>query len=251
MTIHGACDAILSATRVIAFTGAGVSVPSGIPDFRSSEGIWARYPPEEYATIQAFHADPERWWAFFRELSAAMEGTGPNPAHEALAELEALGCLQAVITQNVDQLHQRAGNSQVIELHGSPARLACLSCQSFTPGPAPSAGPAPRCEACGEVLKPDVVLFGETLPLKALAEAEALASSAEVCLTVGTSGVVYPAAGIPELTQRGGGVICQFNREPTGLTHTGRVRWFVEGPAEETLPRLVALIQAKQADPAG
>ena len=249
MSIYGIRDALLEAQRVIAFTGAGISVPSGIPDFRSGGGIWERYPVERYGTLQAFLEDPEHWWTFFRALDAGFGEVEPNPAHVALADLERLGLLQTVVTQNIDGLHQRAGSSHVIELHGSPRRMTCLACGEPRHEPAPQEGPPPRCDACDAVLKPDVVLFGELLPVADLTLAQELAAGADVCLVVGTSAVVYPAATIPELVAAHGGTVCQINKEPTDLTHLGRVRWFVEGPAEVWLPRLVELIQAARASP--
>lgn len=242
MSVYGVRDALLDAKRVVAFTGAGVSVPSGIPDFRSADGIWARYPPEEYATLTAFLDDPVRWWGFYRDLARSFADVRPNPAHEALAELERLGLLEAVITQNIDGLHQRAGNTKVVELHGGDGRLKCVRCDVTRAGEAPLEGPPPVCATCGQVLKPDVVLFGELLPRGVLDEALALARGADVCLVVGTSAVVYPAAAIPEETARTGGTVCQFDLGSTDLTHTGRVRWFIEGSAEQTLPRVVALV---------
>ena len=250
VSIYGVRDALLEAKKVIAFTGAGVSVPSGIPDFRSGEGIWAKYPPVEYGTLPAFLEDPVKWWGFFRALSASFGEVSPNPAHQALADLESLGCLQTVITQNVDRLHQRAGNSHVIELHGSPERLKCVVCQTISPGPSPMEGPPPECAVCGQTLKPDVVLFGEMLPVPSPEEAQALAREADVCIVIGTSAVVYPAATIPELTRKNGGTVCQFDKESTDLTHLGHVRWFIEGPAEETLPRLLELVRAEREAPA-
>ncbi len=246
MSLYGVRDALLAAKRVIAFTGAGISVPSGIPDFRSGEGIWARYPPEEFGTIDAFLHDPVKWWGFYRALAGAFGEVAPNPAHQALAELEQLGCLHTVVTQNVDRLHQRAGSSHVIELHGSDQRLKCVACERFTPGPSPLSGAPPICESCGRILKPDVVLFGELLPVRALEEAQELARGSDVCLVVGTSAVVYPAASIPELVHRHGGTVCLINKEPTDLNHLGFVRWFAQGGAEEVLPRLVELVRAER-----
>lgn len=245
MSIYGIRDALLEAEQAFAFTGAGVSVPSGIPDFRSGEGIWARYPPEEFGTLQAFLRDPEEWWGFFRALAGSFAEVEPNPAHRALAELERLTSLSSVVTQNVDRLHQRAGSSSVLELHGSSERLKCVVCQRVERRPAPLSGPPPCCAECGQVLKPDVVLFGEALPLADLEAAQALAATCDVCLVVGTSAVVYPAAAIPERVARQGGRVCQINSEPTDLTHLGYVRWFVQGRAEEVLPRLADLVAAE------
>lgn len=246
MSLYGVRDAILEARRVIAFTGAGVSVPSGIPDFRSREGIWAKYPPEEFGTLEAFLSDPPRWWGFYRALARAFAQVAPNPAHLVLAELGRMGLLDTVVTQNVDRLHQRAGNRRVIELHGSDQRLKCVVCQTTMEGEAPLEGKPPSCARCGQTLKPDVVLFGEALPQGVIEEAQELARQSDVCLVVGTSAVVYPAATIPEIVARGGGTVCQFDLESTDLTHLGYVRWFVEGPAEETLPRLLELVQAER-----
>ncbi|RMG10010.1 MAG: NAD-dependent deacylase [Planctomycetota bacterium] len=243
VSLWGIRDELRNARCAIAFTGAGISVPSGIPDFRSGQGIWARYPPEEFATVDAFLADPERWWGFFRALGEAFAAVEPNPAHRALAELEALGLLEAVVTQNVDGLHQRAGSRQVIELHGSPDRLRCLDCERSFPGPAPLEGPVPRCDACGQVLKPDVVLFGELLPEKALARAQELARASDACLVVGTSAVVYPAATIPLLVGERGGAVCQIDPQVTELGLRGAVRWAVRGDAAELLPQLVELLR--------
>lgn len=246
MSLYGVRDAILDGKRVIAFTGAGVSVPSGIPDFRSRDGIWAKYPPEEFGTLEAFLLDPPRWWGFYRALSRAFAQVAPNPAHQVLAELERMGLLETVITQNVDRLHQRAGNGHVIELHGTDRRLKCVACQTTIEAEAPLEGDLPECARCGQILKPDVVLFGEALPPGVIEEAQELARQSDVCLVVGTSAVVYPAASIPELVARGGGTVCQFDLESTDLTHLGHVRWFVQGPAEETLPRLLDLVQLER-----
>jgi NAD-dependent deacetylase len=242
MSIRGVRDALRESKLSIALTGAGVSVESGIPDFRSPGGLWERFPPEEYATIDAFRADPERFWRFFLELAKVAAGARPNPAHRALARLEALGRLAAVVTQNVDGLHQAAGSRRVIELHGGPNALVCLECGARRGVELASLRAAPRCE-CGAILKPDVILFGELLPARALAEAEDLARRCDVLLVVGTSAVVYPAAGIPEIAFRAGATICQLDLEANDLTHGGRVRWFVEGRAGETLPRLVEAIE--------
>lgn len=243
MSIRDVRDALIDARSAFAFTGAGISVASGIPDFRSRGGIWERFPVEEYGTIDAFREDPRRAWQFFFELSRVCGGARPNTAHRALARLEALGRLQHVVTQNVDGLHQEAGNTSVVELHGGRDVLRCLACGASRRQPIRELREPPVCAACGAIMKPDAVLFGEELPAGAMARALDLARSADVCLIVGTSGVVYPAAEVPEVAFASGATLCQFDLGSTGLTHTGRVHHFVEGPASETLPRLVALVE--------
>lgn len=241
MSIHSVRDELREADLAIVLTGAGVSVESGIPDFRSPGGIWERYPPEVYGTIDAFREDPERFWTFYRELAQLCGGAAPNPGHRALAALEASGHLDHVITQNVDGLHQAAGSRSVIELHGGPDALVCLACGARRRERIAALASAPVC-ACGAILKPDVVLFGEMLPVAALETAQELARRCDVCLVVGTSAVVYPAATIPELAFEHGATLCEVNLEPTSLTHTGRVRHFLEGSAATTLARLVELV---------
>lgn len=224
--------------RVIALTGAGASVESGIPDFRSEGGIWSKYPPYEYATIDAFVRNPEKVWSLWFDLGAMMEGVKPNPGHYALAELERLGHLHAVITQNIDNLHQEAGSTNVIEYHGNTKRIVCLRCHTERPlDIAKEQRPGPRC-ACGEFMKPDVVLFGEAIPHRALLESEALAQSCDVILIVGTSAQVFPAAGLPFTAKDAGAYVIECNVEPTEFTRT-ITDAFLRGPSGETLPRLV------------
>src|SRR4051812_1181434 len=205
---------IREAGSVVALTGAGISVPSGIPDFRSPRtGLWERVDPMEVAHIDAFRSDPVRFWRFYGERFATLGSKRENPAHEALAALEHAGLLDAVITQNIDMLHRRAGTRDLVEVHGSIATCSCLSC----PGPVPveeareriaaAADGVPRCDSCGEPLKPDVVLFGELLAPAALDRARQLCENAEVLLCIGTSLEVHPVAGLPLLTSAAGGQI--------------------------------------------
>jgi NAD-dependent deacetylase len=241
VSIYSVRDELASADLAIVLTGAGVSVESGIPDFRSPGGIWEKYPPEVYGTIEAFREDPKRFWTFYLELARLCGSARPNPAHAALAKLEALELVDSVITQNVDGLHQAAGSKNVIELHGSPDALVCLDCRSRRKARIAELTAPPPCE-CGAIMKPDVVLFNEMLPLEAIERAQELARRCDVCLVVGTSAIVYPAATIPEIAFEHGATLCEFNLEPTSLTHTGRVRHFIEGSAGETLPRLADLL---------
>ncbi|MDX1621246.1 MAG: NAD-dependent deacylase [Nitriliruptorales bacterium] len=198
-------------------TGAGISVASGVPSFRGDSGIWTRYDPAQYATIQAFDRDPARVWQFLRELGELLTEADPNDAHHAIAALESSGYVQAVLTQNVDRLHQSAGSSRVIELHGSHDTLTCRSCGATYHAedlPFPEAGEVPRCETCGGVLKPDVVLFGEPLPARAMREAEHVVRHCGVLLVVGTSAEVYPVAGLPDLAARHHATVWEINPEP-------------------------------------
>lgn len=225
--------------QVIALTGAGVSVESGIPDFRSENGLWTKYPPQEYATIDAFVEDPVKVWGFWFALANMMMGVRPNAGHDALAELERLGHLQAVITQNIDNLHQEAGNSNVIEYHGNTKRVVCLRCHRHRPFDlAHEQRPGPLCEECQELMKPDVVLFGEAIPHRALIESERLAQHCDVILVAGTSAQVYPAAGIPYTAKDCGAFVIECNVRPTEFTRS-ITDVYLQGPSGETLPRLV------------
>ena len=200
----------------IALTGAGVSTESGIPDFRSTGGIWAQYDPYEVASIEAFGRDPARVWEFYGRRLAVLAEVEPNPGHVALAALEAAGLVEAVVTQNVDGLHARAGSRQVIEVHGTIATASCPSCGRTVPRErVRELLPLPRCEGCGAVLKPDVVMFGELLPEEAIDRATALAGEAALLLVVGSSLQVWPVAGLPEETLLNGGKLAVVNHDPT------------------------------------
>ena len=223
-------ELIRDADSVVALTGAGISVPSGIPDFRSpGTGLWERVNPMEVAHIDAFRRDPERFWAFYGERFQTLEHKQPNGAHLALAALERAGMLDAVITQNIDQLHLRAGSQQLIEVHGTIAHSSCLSCGSgYALAEARARQAAddrgvPRCD-CGEPLKPDVVLFGEYLPVEALARAEELAASASLMLCIGSSLEVYPVAQLPEITLGTGGRIAIITQGRTPFDGRAVVR---------------------------
>ena len=218
------------ADSVVALTGAGISVPSGIPDFRSpGTGLWADVNPMEVAHIDAFRRDPERFWSFYGQRFQTLEDKRPNRAHAALVELERAGLLDAVITQNIDRLHARAGTSRLIEVHGSISQSRCLVCDSrYELGDvrrfirsAPDG--VPRCE-CGAPLKPDVVLFGEYLPVEAIMRAESLAAGADLLLCIGSSLEVYPVASLPETTLASGGQIAILTKSSTPFDHRAAVR---------------------------
>jgi NAD-dependent protein deacetylase/lipoamidase len=209
-------ELIRSNQPCIALTGAGVSTESGIPDFRSAGGIWAQYDPYEVASIEAFARDPARVWEFYGRRLAVLAEVRPNPAHVALAELEAAGLVEAVVTQNVDGLHARAGSQDVIEVHGTIATASCPACGRTEPRErVRELLPLPRCRDCGAVLKPDVVMFGELLPERAIDRATTLAHVAALLLVVGSSLQVWPVAGLPEETLLHGGRLAIVNHDPT------------------------------------
>jgi NAD-dependent deacetylase len=227
---------------LVVLTGAGISTESGIPDFRSPTGIWARYDPMEYATIDAFHADPAKVWDFYGKRLAVLGEAEPNDGHRALAELEERGWVQAVITQNIDRLHELAGSRALVEVHGSIRTSSCLDCGAVVPmHDVVALLPVPQCPVCGRVLKPDVVMFGELLPAAQIARAEQLARGAGVLLVVGSSLEVYPVAGLPLETLANGGSLAIVNRGTTPLD--GRASVVIDGGAGETLRALAERLQ--------
>ncbi len=223
--------------HVVAFTGAGISVDAGIPAFRGGQGLWEKYDPMEYAEIDAFHRDPDKVWTMLREMGDLILRAEPSPAHKALGVMEAAGLLDAVITQNVDGLHQVAGNSNVIEYHGNHRQLICESCSMTSPFTEESTKvlPFPRCERCAQPLKPNVVFFGEQIPPKAMIGANREASACSVLIIIGTSGVVYPAADIPFLARSNGATVVEINVSPTPFT-SSVTHHFLEGRASIIMP---------------
>lgn len=232
---------VAAASRVAALTGAGMSQESGVPTFRDAQtGLWANFRPEELATEEGFRADPQRVWDWYAQRRAAMAQVAPNPGHLALADYGRRhpGKL-AVITQNVDGLHQRAGSDGVLALHGSifedrwlePPRPCCSS-------QAPTPGRPPRCAACGNLRRPAVVWFGEMLPEAALEAAERAAQACQVMLVIGTSGAVYPAAGLAHLGADAGARVVVVNPHPSELD--GVADEVLRGTAAALLPQLLA-----------
>ena len=221
----------------VVLTGAGVSTESGIPDFRSATGIWADVNPLEVASIQAFRRDPARVWGFYRERIHLLRDAQPNAAHRAIAELERRGLVAAVVTQNIDTLHSRAGSCDVVEVHGSIRSARCLACLWSEPADAVLAQleltATPLCPHCGEVLKPGVVLFGELLPAAELERANQLARGARLVLVVGSSLEVWPVAGLPLEAQ----AFAIVNRGPTALDEQALLK--VDAGAGETLSALL------------
>ncbi len=243
--LRAAAAILREASRAVAFTGAGISVASGISTFREEDGIWARYPVEEYGTAEAFLRDPERVWELFGAVEAELRRARPNPAHEALAHLEAAGRLAAVVTQNIDGLHRRAGSRRVVEYHGTMESGHCPRCGfSVRREEVPPWPPAPRCPSCGAVLKPDVVLFGDPIPAEALAESARLMEAADAVLAVGTTLEVAPASWLVlDASDRGVPVIVVDPR-PTRVARNAATV-LLEAPAEEVLPALVAALELR------
>jgi NAD-dependent deacetylase len=239
---------IRGAESVVALTGAGVSVPSGIPDFRSpGTGLWERVNPMEVAHIDVFHEDPERFWAFYGERFAALEDKQPNDVHRALVTLEAAGLFDGVITQNVDMLHRKAGTRELVEVHGSIEFCSCLQCgvrvtlaEARARLAADQRG-VPRCEGCDLPLKPDVVLFGEMLPAPAIERAQELCASADLLLCIGSSLEVHPVASLPLFTRRSGGSIAIITQGPTPLDELASVR--LAGDLEDDMRALLQALE--------
>jgi NAD-dependent deacetylase len=230
----------------VVLTGAGVSTESGIPDFRSPTGLWAKFDPLEFGSLEAFRRDPRKVWSFYKPRVAMLAEAEPNPAHLALAELERLGFVQAVVTQNIDLLHTRAGSREVVEVHGSIRTSSCPGCGETYPLPRVlellADADAPVCPACGEILKPDVVFFGELLSPTAMTRASELAGAAGLLLVVGSALEVYPVAGLPLETIRAGGELAIVNRGSTALDRQASVR--INGSAGETLAALASALSA-------
>jgi NAD-dependent deacetylase len=229
-------DLIKTRQPCVVLTGAGVSTESGIPDFRSPTGIWAQVDPMEYASLRAFRADPEKVWSFYAKRIDMLTGAEPNEGHLAIAELERRGLVKAVITQNIDLLHTRAGSEDVVEVHGSIRTASCLECGARRPLDE-SMLPVPRCE-CGAVLKPDVVFFGELLPRAEIDRAYELARAAALMLVVGSALEVFPVADLPLETLRSGGSLAIVNRGETPLDARAELK--IDGSAGETLSAVLA-----------
>ena len=234
-------EIVRRAKRVVAFTGAGISVESGIPDFRGPSGLWEKFDPMEYATIEAFQANPKKVWGMLKEMAQLLDRSRPNAAHRALAHLEEMGLLSSVITQNIDDLHREAGSRRVIEFHGTSRNLVCMICgriydrRTVTLDTLP-----PRC-VCSGVLKPNFIFFGEPIPWGAHLEAKEEAGRCGVMLVIGTSAVVSPACDLPVLAKKQGAVIVEINLEETQLTRYIS-NWILTGPASEILSRIVGAV---------
>lgn len=240
-------EILRSALGVVVLTGAGISAESGVPTFRDAQtGLWAKYSPEELATPQAFQRNPRlvwEWYAWRRELVAKAK---PNPGHLALAQLESQvasrGSRIMLITQNVDGLHQRAGSQNVIELHGNINRFKCFQENTIVESWPQTDKVPPPCPRCGSLLRPDVVWFGETLPPQALAAAYTAAQSCDVFLSIGTSGLVHPAASLPYYALQVGAILVEINPDETPLTASAT--YALHGPAGQVLPALLQALES-------
>jgi NAD-dependent deacetylase len=240
--IIAAADIIRDAKSNIALTGAGISAESGIDTFRGADGLWSKYDLEEYATIDAFRRDPGKCWELLGEMNRVIRQSGPNPAHTALASLEEMGYLKAVITQNIDGLHQAAGSKEVFEFHGNDRHLVCLDCgRNYEADEKIDQGMPPRCD-CGSVLKPDLVLFGEGIPQEVMSRSFMAAQACDCMLVVGTSAVVYPAAQLPLIAKDRGAHIIEINPEPSNLT-SYVTDIFLQGKGGDVLPGIVARLK--------
>ncbi len=239
MSVERLAELLRERRPCLVLTGAGISTESGIPDFRSPTGLWARYDPLEYATIDAFLRDPAKVWDFYGKRLGLLAEVEPNDGHRALANLEARGFVRAVVTQNVDGLHRRAGTRELIEVHGSLASAVCLDCGARVPMEEAEL-PVPCCPRCGRVLKPGVVMFGEYLPEREMERARRLAQEAGLLLVVGSSLEVYPVAALPEETLAAGGALAIVNRGGTQWDAHAEV--VLEAGAGETLRRLAELV---------
>ncbi|MGD2125660.1 MAG: NAD-dependent deacylase [Desulfobacteraceae bacterium] len=235
--ISEAAEIIYNSKLTLALTGAGISVESGIPDFRSAGGLWSKYDPAEYATITAFRQDPEKIWSMLRDMDELVSNAKPNAAHIGMGELEKIGYLHCIITQNVDNLHQAGGAKNVIEYHGNSSTLSCLACGKRYAAQEKRAEYTPRCD-CQNILKPDVVFFGEAIPPDAMNRSFMLAASAQTLMVVGTSAVVSPANTIPSIAKRGGAKIIEINMERTHLTDS-ITDIFIQGGAGKAISALV------------
>lgn len=229
-----AVSTFTSARNIAALTGAGISVGSGIPDFRSPGGLWTKFSPDEYASIDVFLRQPEKAWSLYRELGKGLMGKRPNSAHHVLADLEEQGYLKGIVTQNIDNLHQTAGNSYVFEIHGDHQHLQCIQCGYLEPVEENhyTTKEIPLCSDCTYPLKPNIVLFGENV--RKLDEITFFIQHCDLLMVIGTSAKVYPAASIPGIVKNNGGTIFEFNME-TALSPS-LSDFFFEGDLATTLP---------------
>lgn len=245
-TIERAAGDLLRSAKTVALTGAGISVESGIPPFRGEGGLWEKIDPMEFGHIDVFERDPAKVWkVLIRDLKSLIDRAAPNDGHTGLAKLEKMGLLKAVITQNVDGLHQLAGSTDVVEFHGNAAWLRCMDCGTRVPTrEVDTATLPPRC-VCKGILRPDWIFFGEMIPARAMNRSRELASRCDVMLVIGTSAVVQPAAFMPVIAKQSGATVIEINPEPTPLTRQTS-DYLVQGPAGDVMNAIIAAIEARR-----
>ena len=228
-----------NATSVCVLTGAGISAESGVPTFRGEEGLWKKFRPEELANFDAFIRNPELVWEWYAYRRKLIHEVKPNPAHHGLVTLERCVKDFTLVTQNVDNLHRRAGSKNVLELHGNVERSYCIQCRALAPEPALEVPTGvPRCTKCGGLVRPDVVWFGEMLPLEVFSKAESAARQCDIFFCIGTSAVVFPAASLPYTALDHGAFVVEMNLESTDLS--SRAHEALIGKAGEILPDLLS-----------
>lgn len=230
-------DKLKSSGSLVFFTGAGISAESGIPTFRGKEGLWNKFKPEELANFDAFMRNPELVWEWYNYRRKIVHDAKPNPAHLTIAEMQNHFKDVTVVTQNVDNLHRRAGSRKIFELHGNIERSFCIDCKKFYTEQIELSTGVPRCE-CGGLIRPDVVWFGEFLPEDQFSGAEKASANCDVFFVVGTSAVVYPAAGLINVAEKSGATIVEINLEGTALSYLADYSYF--GKAGEILPEILA-----------
>jgi len=239
---------IVNARKVVALTGAGMSVESEIAPFRGPGGLWEKYDPEEYAHISTLRHHPEKAWTMLREMHREINKAKPHRGHYALAELEKMGRLSSIITQNVDGLHHVAGNREVIEFHGNLLSIVCMDCGHSVPSSEVSLDEIPpRCEKCKGPVKSDAVFFGEAIPTKALLKSDQESQTCDLMLVIGTSANVYPAASMPEVAKRSGARVAEINVTETAFT--GRISdYLIKGSAGEVLEKVLEKVKELTAE---
>jgi NAD-dependent deacetylase len=229
-------------SKIVALTGAGVSRESGVPTFRDNDGLWKKFKPEELASFDAFIANPDLVWEWYQFRRELIHKVKPNAGHFALAKIEALMPNFTLITQNVDNLHRRAGSQNVLEIHGNIDKNYCLTCKKRYDGISFNEKNAPRCD-CGGLIRPDVVWFGEMLPEKIIQAAFRAAEEADIFLSIGTSAYVYPAANLPVTAKIGGATLIEINPQETPLS--SQVHHFIKSPSGEALPELYQILESQ------
>ncbi len=241
--VKRAAKDLAAAKNVAALTGAGISVESNIPPFRGKGGLWEKFDPMEYAHIDAFMRHPAKVWnVLLKEMKNVIDRAEPNDAHKGLAKLEELGILKTVITQNIDGLHQAAGNTDVIEFHGSFAWQICINCDNrCKTSQIDMSQVPPRCK-CGGIFRPDVIFFGEMIPSHHLSRSQLVASQCDIMLVIGTSAVIQPAAFMPVISKKSGAKVIEINPERTSLTDTIS-DYLIMGKAGEVIKQIIAELE--------